>query len=182
MIYMICSKCYRINHKDNLVCEKCSEPFIKKPFSHKIGMILTAVIILVPLSLLFINIYKGVNYFFDDTTVSEKSISAPISKTWREVYTFRGNSIRDSETLLTRKTQIFKVDSNQWRINWSTIAGEDGIDTFTLMGYDKNDKYVNINENTGGNKSGIIDAYNSGEFYLTIDTRQNYKIIIEELK
>lgn len=104
------------------------------------------------------------------TTSEEDSTTS----NWREVITFKGESIKDTET--------FKISSDEWRINWETKPGDIGEMNFQIYVYDKNGNSAGsyIAANVIGEGNDISYMRGSGEYYLTINTAQSYTIIIEE--
>jgi hypothetical protein len=103
-----------------------------------------------------------------------KPVTESVAKKWQEVIEFKGSSIKT--------TQKFKVDSNNWRIKWSTTPGTMGNMNFQIYVTDASGTNVNDAANIvgkGNNESYISTA---GEYSLTINTAQNYDIVIEQNK
>lgn len=104
------------------------------------------------------------------TKVTEKT------KTWQRVTEFRGNSIKT--------TKKFTIDSDEWKIKWSTAPGEYGDMNFQIYLYDTNGNLAGsgVLANIIGRGNDESYIYESGEYYLMINTAQNYNITIEQNK
>jgi hypothetical protein len=107
------------------------------------------------------------------------SAPAPVAQetpqpSWHEVITFQGSSIKN--------TQTFHIQSDNWRINWSTWPGDYGNMNFAIMVYnsDGSPAGIGVAANVIGQGSDISYMRGSGDYYLAIDTAQPYKIVIEE--
>lgn len=96
----------------------------------------------------------------------------PKEATWQEVITFEGSSIKDTET--------FTVSAKEWRINWSTQPGQYGDMNFQIMIYDENGALEGLAANIIGAGSDVSYMRGAGDYYLTINTGQPYKIVIEQ--
>jgi hypothetical protein len=97
-------------------------------------------------------------------------------KTWQRVMQFNGSSIKT-----TRK---FTINSDEWKIKWSTYPGEYGDMNFQIYLYNNDGNLAGsgIIANIIGKGNDESYVYESGEYYLTINTAQNYRIIIEQYK
>lgn len=93
---------------------------------------------------------------------------------WYKVITFEGNSIKN--------TQTFHISGNDWAISWATAPGEYGDMNFQIYVYDESGIPVDVAANVIGEGSDISYMRGSGNYYLTINTAQNYKIEIQEYK
>jgi hypothetical protein len=100
--------------------------------------------------------------------------AAPKPVGWQEVITFEGSSIKN--------TQTFHVDSDNWRISWSTWPGDYGNMNFQIMTYngDGSMKEPGVAANVIGKGSDTSYMRGSGDYYLTINTGQPYKVVVEE--
>jgi hypothetical protein len=94
--------------------------------------------------------------------------------TWEKVIEFTGSSIKDTET--------FKITSNEWRIDWETSPGQYGDMNFQIYLYKEGSQLPDVSANIIGAGKDVSYKRGSGSYYLTINTAQNYKIIIEEKK
>ncbi len=106
------------------------------------------------------------------TTV--KATEATVEKTWQEVITFKGNSIKD--------TQKFDIESDEWRIKWSTAPGELGDMNFQIFLYDGKGNLEGVLANIVGKGSDESYGHQAGTYYFTINTAQNYEIVVEQYK
>lgn len=91
---------------------------------------------------------------------------------WKEVKVFEGESIKDTES--------FKINSEEWRINWSTTPGELEDMNFQIYVYDKDKNLVGVAANVVGKSEDVSYQRGNGEYYLSINSAQEYKIIVEE--
>lgn len=110
------------------------------------------------------------NYGAQEVETTGTSVGAQAE--WKEVITFEGNSIKDTET--------FKVSSNEWRINWSTSPGDMGEMNFQIYAHKASGDLAGVAANIVGEGSDTSYMRGSGEYYLTINTAQPYTIVIEE--
>lgn len=102
------------------------------------------------------------------------NIPTTAPKTWQQVITFKGSSIKT--------TQKFTIDSNNWRIKWSTTPGKLGDMNFQIYINDANGAPVGVAANIIGKGNDESYMTDIGEFSLTINTAQNYNIVIEQEK
>lgn len=107
---------------------------------------------------------------------SKPAPAPPPAPTWNEVITFKGSSIKN--------TQSFHISSEEWRIEWSTKPGQYGDMNFILYTYnaDGSMKEPGVVANIIGAGSDISYMRGSGDYYLTINTAQPYTVIIKEKK
>jgi len=109
---------------------------------------------------------------------TEKPSAPPpkAAKTWQKVIDFKGNSIKT--------TQKFTISSDEWKIKWSTTPGTYGDMNFQIYLYDGNGNLAGsgVLANIIGKGSDESFIYESGEYYLMINTAQNYTITVEENK
>jgi len=99
----------------------------------------------------------------------------PVVKVWQKVIKFKGNSIKT--------TQKFNVTSNEWRIKWSTTPVK-ALGDMNFQIYVNNSKGENISvaANVIGKANDESYMDKSGDYSLTINTAQDYNIIIEQNK
>lgn len=98
--------------------------------------------------------------------------TAPKAKNWQKVIAFSGSSIE--------KTQKFTINSNEWRIKWSTLPSKYGDTNFVVSVYDENGDIVNVVVTSVGKGADESYIIGTGTYSLEIDTVQKYNIIIEE--
>ncbi|MBX4271863.1 hypothetical protein [Clostridium estertheticum] len=98
----------------------------------------------------------------------------PVVKTWHKVIEFKGSSIKT--------TQKFNIDSNNWRIKWSTTPGSMGKMNFQIYVNDAKGDNIGVAANIIGKGSDESYMTDTGEHSLTINTAQNYTITIEQEK
>jgi hypothetical protein len=101
-------------------------------------------------------------------------VPTTVAKTWQQVITFEGSSIKT--------TQKFTIDSNNWRIKWSTTPGKLGDMNFQIYINDANGAPAGVAANIIGKGNDESYMTVTGEFSLTINTAQNYSIIVEQEK
>jgi hypothetical protein len=132
----------------------------------------------VSIMLLFILSSIGCSTYNSNSKKPSKGSTQSIvtTKAWYTIEAYEG---RNSKT-----TSIFKISSNTWRVNWSTVQSTKNPMVFQLYLFDSTGKVVTpgVIANTVGNKSGTTNISKSGNYYLYIVTAQKYKITVEELK
>jgi hypothetical protein len=113
-----------------------------------------------------------------NTTETTKAVVTPtpkpVAKTWQKVIEFKGSSIKT--------TQKFNIVSNNWRIKWSTTPTSIGNMNFQIYVNDASGANVGVAANIIGKGSDESYMTDIGEHSLTINTAQNYDIIIEQEK
>lgn len=152
-----------------------SEKKIKKPFYKKWWFIAIVVIVVIG----FLGNMGNKPTTTTTTTDSNQSADQPkqeVGKEWKEVTTFEGESIKDTET--------FHIEGKEWRIVWSTEPGSLGDMNFQIYVYKDSDTAtpVSIAANVVGKGNDTSTIRGSGDYYFTINTGQPYKIVVEEYK
>jgi ribosomal protein S19 len=104
-------------------------------------------------------------------SINDKATTTPTSE-WKQVKVFEGNSIKNTET--------FKIIGNEWRVVWDTAPGEYGDMNFQIFIYKASGDLEGLAANVIGKGNDESYMRGSGEYYLTINSAQSYKIIIEE--
>lgn len=105
---------------------------------------------------------------------SNESVPVSQTATWQQVATWDGNG--------TKNTETFHIQSNEWRINWSTEPGEYGDMNFQIFIYNTNNNPIGVAANVIGQASDVSYMRGSGDYYLSINSGQPYQIIVEEKK
>lgn len=103
---------------------------------------------------------------------SQPKSQPELQKNWHSVTTFSGNGIKT--------TSPFSITGDRWRINWDT-TGEFNFQIFVGK-TDKSFTSCTIMANIIGNGSDTSYCYESGEFYLTANTGNDWDISIEEYR
>ena len=109
----------------------------------------------------------------DTTPVVETT--PEVAKTWQTVQTFTGSSIKTTED--------FTIDSDEWKVVWSTTPGQYGDMNFIVGVDDITGSMVSSVANVIG--AGNDESYvkeGAGTYCLDINTAQNYTITVQELK
>jgi hypothetical protein len=95
----------------------------------------------------------------------------------------RWQSVLSLKDRKTQNTQVFKIASNDWKVRWKTRPGVKGVDEFIVILYDKaNPSGSEIVANVTGEDEDFVNMEGRGTYYLSINTTQNYEIVIEEQK
>ena len=102
------------------------------------------------------------------------SVQPAKEKTWVDVTKFEGNGIKNTEK--------FAIDSDEWRIVWSTQVGDAGKQNFQIYVNDKDGELVDLVANIIGQGNDISYMNKSGEYSLKIVSGQPYTITIQEKK
>src|SRR5659263_142508 len=105
-------------------------------------------------------------------TTAPKAAPTTAPKTWQQVITFEGSSIKT--------TQKFTIDSDNWRIKWSTTPGKLGDMNFQIYINDASGSPVGVAANIIGKGNDESYMTDTGEFSLMINTAQNYSIVVEQ--
>ena len=105
---------------------------------------------------------------------TESNKSEEPKEDWKEVIIFEGESIKDTET--------FHIEGKEWRIVWSTEPGDLGDMNFQIYAYDSDQNMKSVAANVVGKANDTSTIRGDGDYYLSINTAQPYKIIIEEYK
>ena len=90
---------------------------------------------------------------------------------WTKVTSWKGNSIKDTET--------FSITANEWRIQWSTEPGQYDMN-FQIYVFKANGNWKSVAANVIGKGSDVSYVRGAGSYYLTINTGQSYTITIEQ--
>ena len=103
--------------------------------------------------------------------IQKLPISSPTG--WRTVKVFQGSSIKNTET--------FYISSREWRISWITRPGKYGDMNFQIYVYeDKQNSFPQVVANVIGYSKDSSIMRGSGNYYLTINSAQEYTITIEQ--
>lgn len=107
-------------------------------------------------------------------TQSAPQLVQPLSspqKTWHAITTFGGNG--------SKTTTPFTTQGKQWRINWQTTGQYD-----FYVHSDRTDKQFSLCysmvKNFTGSGSDTSYCYEGGEFYLTVNTGNQWTIAVED--
>jgi predicted nucleic acid-binding Zn ribbon protein len=180
--FIVCKRCGEQNQKTNNFCSNCNKK-INKSTQRQYSPWLFVIIVLLVAILLFGGI-KIVPYFvvvplnannikYVTLTPAPTMTATPTKElTWHEVARFEGNA--------TKTTEKIFINSEQWRINWSTTSGKYGDSNFILFIYNGEGEMEESGANTIGSGSDTSYVYKSGTFYFSIITSQEYTIVIEE--
>lgn len=79
----------------------------------------------------------------------------------------------------TKNTETFTVPTDEWKISWDTKPGELGDMNFQIYVYDKNGAMKGVAANVVGANNESTVMRGAGDYYLTINTAQPYKITVE---
>ena len=104
--------------------------------------------------------------------VAEPTATPKPAPTWAEVITFEGKSIKDTES--------FDISADEWRLRWETEPGDFGPMNFQIYVYKSNKEMVGVAANVIGEGSDSSVMRGKGTYYLTINTAQPYKIVVEQ--
>jgi len=101
---------------------------------------------------------------------------AAVAATWKDIITFEGQSIKDTET--------FTIPSDEWRIVWETKPGQYGDMNFQIYVYKAGGTTgaavpVSVAANVIGAGKDTSTVRGKGNFYLSINTSQTYKITVQ---
>ena len=100
-------------------------------------------------------------------------LSAPATPaTWHEIGRWQGKG--------TKNTETFHIPSQEWRIAWSTKAGDLGAMNFQIMVYKAGWSFpITVAANVVGEDTDQSIMRGAGDYYLTINTAQPYMVIVE---
>jgi hypothetical protein len=93
------------------------------------------------------------------------------SSPWYEIAQWQGKSIKNTET--------FHVPSYEWRISWKTEPGKYGDMNFQIYVYEISSSIPQIVANVIGYDMDSSIMRGAGDYYLTINSAQPYRIIVE---
>lgn len=99
------------------------------------------------------------------------TVSSSGSNEWYEIMRFQGEGIKDTET--------FTIPSNEWRISYDTKPTEYGESIFAVFVYTSDGKMVGMVGNVVGVKKDSSILRGVGDYYLSINSGQQYTIIAE---
>lgn len=109
-----------------------------------------------------------------DATKPTASTQPAKEKTWVDVTKFEGNGIKNTEK--------FNIDSDEWRIVWSTQPGDSGKQNFQIYVNDKDGELSDVAANIIGQGNDTSYMNKSGQYSLKIVSGQPYTITIQEKK
>jgi len=111
---------------------------------------------------------KVTNEYIEKTEVKE-----PVKNNspWYEIAQWQGKSIKNTET--------FHIPSHEWRISWKTEPGEYGDMNFQIYVYKTSSSIPEIAANVIGYDMDSSIMRGAGDYYLTINSAQSYRIIVE---
>lgn len=112
---------------------------------------------------------RQTNRYIDSITA--KPTPARSTGTWRSVASWRGDGIKNTET--------FSIPGNEWRIKWRTWPGEYGDMNFQIMIYDNAENLEGIAANVIGRGEDVSYHRGRGDYYLTINSGQNFEVEVE---
>jgi len=90
---------------------------------------------------------------------------------WYEIAQWQGKSIKNTET--------FHIPSYEWRISWKTEPGEYGDMNFQIYVYEASSSIPEVAANVIGYDMDSSIMRGVGDYYLTINSAQPYRIIVE---
>jgi ABC-type glycerol-3-phosphate transport system substrate-binding protein len=93
---------------------------------------------------------------------------------WTEVTRWEGDTVKI--------TEAFEIDSPSWRITWDTHSYAEGQKRFRVRVLDASEmggSEIAEAVNTDGPDQGSLIIRRTGIFFLQIDARQPYTIIVE---
>lgn len=94
---------------------------------------------------------------------------------WNKVYNLKGNK--------SKKSKVFKITGKEWKISWKTTPTKNKDGEFILLLRDKRNKSdAEIIANVIGADEDTRYLNSKGNYYLVVNTNQNYEIWVEELK
>ncbi len=96
----------------------------------------------------------------------------------------RTNTIATWTGKSTKSTELFHISTNQWKISWDTWPGEFGDMNFQIYIYEAGGtphaQFVVANVIGEDTDSSIMRGI--GDYYLTFNTSQPYKVVVEEIQ
>lgn len=99
-----------------------------------------------------------------------------IKPKWRAIKKFKGKK--------SRKTEPFKISGKEWKVSWKTKTPEKKQDAeFILIlknRQNKEDSHVIANYTGSDEDFSFLEG--RGEYYLQINSSQDYEITVHELK
>lgn len=94
---------------------------------------------------------------------------------WNKIYNFKGTK--------SKKSKVFKITGKEWKISWKTTPQKNKEGEFILLLRDKRNKSdAEIIANVIGADEDTRYLNSKGNYYLVVNTNQNYEIFVEELK
>lgn len=95
---------------------------------------------------------------------------------WRAIKKFKGKK--------SRKTESFKINGKEWKVSWKTKTPPNKEDAeFILLLKNRNNKEdSHVIANYTGSDEDFSFLEGIGEYYLQINSTQDYEITIHELK
>lgn len=94
---------------------------------------------------------------------------------WNKIYNLKGTK--------SKKSKVFKITGKEWKISWKTNPQKNKEGEFILLLRDKRNKSdAEIIANVTGADEDTRYLNSKGNYYLVVNTNQNYEITVEELK
>lgn len=94
---------------------------------------------------------------------------------WNKIYNLKGTK--------SKKSKVFKITGKEWKISWRTTPQKNKEGEFILLLRDKRNKSdAEIIANVTGADEDTRYLNSKGNYYLVVNTNQNYEIFVEELK
>jgi hypothetical protein len=79
----------------------------------------------------------------------------------------------------TKNTETFRIPTNEWRISWNTEPGEYGDMNFIISAYKPPSNLPDVVANVIGRDRDSSIMRGAGDYYLSINTAQQYEIVVE---
>ncbi len=94
---------------------------------------------------------------------------------WNKIYNLKGTK--------SKKSKVFKITGKEWKISWKTTPQKSKEGEFILLLRDKRNKSdAEIIANVTGADEDTRYLNSKGNYYLVVNTNQNYEVFVEELK
>lgn len=106
----------------------------------------------------------------DVSTTKSQEISTDTSP-WYKISQWQGKSIKNTET--------FHIPTSEWRISWKTEPGEYGDMNFQIYVYEPPSELPDVVANVIGRDTDSSIMRGAGDYYLTINSAQQYEVIID---
>jgi len=93
---------------------------------------------------------------------------------WNKIYNLKGSK--------SKKSKVFKISGKEWKISWKTTPQKNKEGEFILLLRDKRNKSdAEIIANVTGADEDTRYLSSKGNYYLVVNTNQNYEVWVEEL-